>query len=80
VGTAESSADEVTCAPSAVPRAPEGRYPFWESLGPGELARFQGVTPVSQAASLATPIWESDEELLGFLEETHRSRRSDDTP
>ncbi len=40
-----------------------------------ELARAQGIQPVKDVASLAAPIWESDEELEEFLKETYRARR-----
>ncbi|HWO71022.1 MAG TPA: hypothetical protein VNP94_09750 [Actinomycetota bacterium] len=52
-------------------------YPFWEPVELDELARIQGVGPVSDPRSLAAPIWESDEELERFLDETHRARRSE---
>lgn len=60
-----------------VPRGGEGPYPFWERLALEELARIQGVRPVKNPAALVAPIWESAEELEGFLNETYRARRSE---
>lgn len=59
------------------PAGPDGPYPFWEPLAIDELARQQGVGPIEELDSLAAAIWESDEELAQFLEETYRARRSE---
>lgn len=59
------------------PEGPAGPYPFWEPLGLDELAQIQGVGPVRDPDSLTAPIWESDEELERFLDETYRARRSE---
>jgi hypothetical protein len=48
-----------------------------EDLTFDELARRQGVGPVSSLAELAQPdLWESDEEYADFLSDLYASRRA----
>jgi hypothetical protein len=55
----------------------EVAYPFWEPLGPDELAERQGVGPVARVEDLASDIWQSDEELQEFVVDTYAERTAD---
>jgi hypothetical protein len=54
--------------------------PDWSSAAhvpPEELARRQGVGPITSLAELAAPgVFESDEELDEFIAEVYESRRA----
>jgi hypothetical protein len=62
---------------SSVPEGPVGSVAD-EEVPTEELARRQGVRPVTSLAALAHPdAWESEQEFQDFLTDLYASRRSD---
>ncbi|HVQ95524.1 MAG TPA: hypothetical protein VMU51_31140 [Mycobacteriales bacterium] len=62
---------------SSVPERPAGSA-VEEEVSTEELARRQGVRPVTSLAALARPdAWESEQEFQDFLADLYASRHSD---
>ncbi len=62
---------------SSVPERPAGSA-VEEEVSTEELARRQGVRPVTSLAALAHPdAWESEQEFQDFLADLYASRHSD---
>lgn len=62
---------------STVPEQPR-RWPVEDEVPIEDLARQQGVGPVTDLAALAHPdAWESEREFQDFLADLHASRHSD---
>lgn len=71
----ESFSLEVISVSSNAERLPE--YPPAEHVSVEELARRQGVRPLSSADDLIEPgVFESDQELDDFLADLYASRRA----
>jgi hypothetical protein len=68
------SSQEVKC-----PRKPQqpDNWPSDDFVPTEELARLQGVKPITSVDELAQPdLWESDEEYEEFLADLYASRRA----
>jgi hypothetical protein len=62
---------------STVPEQPR-RWPHGDEVPIEDLARQQGVHPVTDLATLAHPdAWESEQKFQDFLADLHASRHSE---
>lgn len=61
---------------SSTPEQPEA-WPADDFVSTEELARRQGIKPITSVDELAQPdLWESDEEYEAFLADLYASRRA----
>ena len=69
-------AREVATMREITDQVPE--WPIDDATPTEELARQQGVTPVTSLRELAHPeLWDSDEDFEAFLTDLYTSRRAD---
>ncbi len=50
-------------------------YDFWTLRSASELAHAQGIPAIENVATLRANLWDSDEDLQAFLEDTYLARR-----